>query len=263
MIANKAKPGLRRLLAVLAFLALSRPAGAGEGDGLVFLKPNGHHYAPYHADEAPTEGQGGWLALVREKDGWHLRETSFQAERARDELLDYEGEPPTGVIIHSREYPESFALLRHPALKAGAVEGPETLWEPAAEPDLHPQLPPRRQLHSFRLAGRDYWLELWRHDYGYSTTTTPDKLFLNSSAPPERQLLPEDFRTDEDNWPVNVAVKNIWIGDLDGDNLPDFIIWNTGYNHDRHCLYLSTVSPPAADGALPTPTACHLMITGC
>ena len=102
-------------LSVLALCATTLPEDALPVKVLI---PGG----VFHGDEIKHEGGDGWWGLVREGDGFALRETTVTITRANDPIVDNEGEK-TGKKIACDLAGEVLYLFKGGvAFAAGAVQ---------------------------------------------------------------------------------------------------------------------------------------------
>ncbi|UQZ90043.1 hypothetical protein C4J81_12855 [Deltaproteobacteria bacterium Smac51] len=259
---------LALMLSVIAFSLSSPCLDAWAGIDFVIVQPRPE---PYHSDEAPKLTQRGWLALIQENDEWFLKETTMKVTLGIDPVMDDDG-VPTGLVISSPEYPEAIVLFKHPALKAGRVAIPDNgAWQLKNPDETGPHT--KRFLDSFQLQGRVYWLELFKDVHRTANEENlVDKLFIHQ-AEPERPAIIVPLPMENVSWGDSTesrlaAVEDdsyiwaVWAGDLDHDGQPDLILWKLGYNHGGVCFYLSSLSAPGVDGALPGRAGCQ-MGTGC
>lgn len=251
------------LLAVLLFSTACPPALAETG--FVVVQPNqqlfpggGRASGPYHSGEAPSGTQKGWLALIQKDGQWHLAKTTMVVQKAFDVVLDAEGEPPTGLLVASKEFPDALLMLKHPALKAGPLTAADqAIWD-LTKSNGKPEL----LLHSFTLNDEVYWLELISSDSAEDGDMyKPDKLFMHSLKPQKPSISMSEIKL-SDEWQENAKIQSIWAGDLDKDGLPDFLVWQGGYNFSAVCLHLSSISRPESDTSLPPKAGCQIGV-GC
>ncbi|WP_457421902.1 hypothetical protein [Roseateles sp. P5_E7] len=220
---------IRTLLFALALL----PGFAGAASEWRILRPG-----VVHGDEAPAKPGGGWLALHKAGDRWHLSNAQVHVKPA-----------PEAAFADSLEItsskPDTLVLLRIPGLRGrplNFVPGLEAV-QAVSSQSRDVADGPTAATAVVRIQGIDYRFMLRRR--------------VEQPAEARRDVDGADAR-DLVSYPLTVSVGRhsidlgdsglgdyessvtvVWMGDLDGDGRLDLVVEGSGANSGSLCLLLS------------------------
>lgn len=194
------------------------------------IKP-GH----YHKNEIPDKiTTQNWLGLFKEESKYTIETTSINITNIHDTVLDLENKK-TGKKIVANNTKECYLLMNNLS-QISEREITPILTESIT---IHPEKP-----YTFQMNNTSYTLSSTADEYdplnlninyfkakGY-------KLYLKSLKNETKQLLlaQNEFH--------NQMIQILFIGDLDGDNIPDVLIDSSNhFNKTTPTLYLSKEAP--------------------
>ncbi|MBC8151630.1 MAG: hypothetical protein H7Z72_01830 [Bacteroidetes bacterium] len=193
---------------------------------------------PFHDDEVwPTAAKEGWFGLFIGKDGYYIARTKIATEHVYDPVVDEDTTDRTGWQINVLHPGTAVFLIAEKArLREGLVRN--------SLPD-NEEIAPGQQ-RAFTCGGQTFKL-----------IATGRKTPVPSAPPGEYAV--EDYRLYLEGMSGNTKITQLivaessfeeatitilFVGDLDGDALPDLIIDTTNhYNMVRPTLYLSKSAP--------------------
>ncbi|MBL7942229.1 MAG: hypothetical protein JNM00_05665 [Flavobacteriales bacterium] len=201
----------------------------------------------FHAEEIWEDvDRGNWYGLFRSNNQFYLKQTKVSAVRQFDPLVDEEHES-TGWQLWANHYDTCEVLIE--AIPVGLFDHPVTTL-PLPADRIYPGDTVR-----FQFADRDYLLYATGNSVGDDDPViTNYRLFLSQPDGSQATLL-----VAHDNFDDQMVNLN-FIGDIDGDLLPDFIIdTSRHYNTSMPTVYLSSTAP---SGQLVIPAGGHRRV-GC
>ncbi|KAA3440044.1 hypothetical protein FOA19_05080 [Rufibacter hautae] len=195
----------------------------------------------FHSDEVWEDAQTEkWYGLFQNKNGFYLQQTNLETERYYDPIIDEDESEKTGWKVSTSNQDTSVVLISSTDLiKSRKVEAvtlsKQEIW-------------PGNKV-TFTYKGNPYTLQATgkkkRSDAGSDYYIVSNyKLFLSTikNGQEVKQLLVESRFFDD----AMIYIR--FVGDLDGDSFPDFLIDRSNdYNGSNPSLFLST---PAKNGSL-------------
>ncbi|RTQ48853.1 hypothetical protein EJV47_14745 [Hymenobacter gummosus] len=204
----------------------------------------------FHHEEVPEDAEKqAWLGLFRGPQGYYVAPAPLRVKRAYDAIVDEDGEQ-TGWEVAVPGNADHCVLL---LATQGAVPAGRT--DTAA---VKPQLLLPGKLLRFAFRGASYTLAAtgaWAAGDTSAYAVQNYKLYLAADAAPgKRQLLAATPHFDD------AMMQLVWIGDLDHDQRPDFILDTAShYNSSSPSVYLSS----RAEGQELVKFVGQHVITGC
>lgn len=185
----------------------------------------------FHHEEVPADAEKqAWLGLFRGQQGYYVAPAQLRVRPFYDAVVDEEGEQ-TGweVAVPGKADRCMLLLAAQGALSPGRAD------TAAVKPQL---LLPGKPLR-FAFGGASYTLAAtgaWAAGDTSAYAVQNYKLYLAAAAVPgKRQLLAAAPHFDD------AMMQVMWIGDLDHDQRPDFILDTTSdYNTSSLSVYLSS-----------------------
>ncbi len=178
----------------------------------------------FHFDEVPYRSGERWLGLFRERDETILKWTTIDIKRGKDPILQ-----DTEVSVRNSSS-AIFLLKGAKELQLGNVD---TMFDAEDHADF--TIDDCSDLRSsFRIRG-SFWRLCNENSYGNGFPKKSSSLNLSGPAfdPVSLTSLPDDC--DDCSW------KLVWVGDLDNDSRPDFLIdVSSHYNSYEPTLFLSS-----------------------
>lgn len=185
----------------------------------------------FHQEEVPADAEKrAWLGLFRDKQGYYVAPARLRVRPAYDAIVDEEGEQTGWEVTTPQQADRCVLLLAAPgALAPGRAD--------TAAVKVQPLLPGKPLRFDF--GGTRYTLAAtgtWAAGDTSAYAVRNYKLYLDADAAPgKRQLLAAAPQFDESMMQV------VWIGDLDHDQRPDFILDTAShYNTSQLSVYLSS-----------------------
>jgi hypothetical protein len=207
----------------------------------------------FHEDEVwKTAENEKWIGLFEGQDGFYLAATTIKTERIHDPVVDEDETEKTGWQVSVPNQDSALLLMQAiPIIKERKINAVH-LVKNSFDPGDSMQ---------FSYEGSAY--QLYATGVKEKNGINPDalavrqyKLYLTAMVKGKRitQLLVAQPAHQE------TIIKLLFVGDLDGDTIPDFIIdTSEHYNLQKPTLYLSS---PAADDEIVKPVGAHSFV-GC
>ncbi len=213
----------------------------------------------FHGDEIKHEGGDGWWGLVREGDGFALRETRVTLTRANDPIVDNEGEKTGKNIVCDLEGEVLYLFKGGVAFKAGAVQTINATTQflfPGEHVELRFKHPDsgRDQQWTYYAAGVATGAKGIGLIEGYTLAITDQPEGSQASHQALYSVKELDTRYGEG------GASLLWVGDLDRDGKPDLLMnLSDHYNVMNVTLFLSSLAKNRAM----LEKAGELITTGC
>lgn len=198
----------------------------------------------YHGDEVPAgAAQRQWFGLFLGADGYYIDTTRITTTTEYDPVLDDEQGKHTGIALKARHSDSTILLITGVNyLRMGKVQEVSRL---SLVPYPYVQVQPGDSIR-FDYAGNTYTLfakgKKWQDDQDPDNFYIEDyRLYFSGTknGKPLQQLIAAQKLFDD------AMIGIIFCGDLDGDQVPDFIIDTTNhYNVFQPTLYLSSQAAP-------------------
>lgn len=191
----------------------------------------------YHKEEIDLNlKKQNWIGLFQNNLGYYLKKTKIDISFVNDAVVDEENEK-TGrnIIVSEKKDSCHYIFSKIDNLKEGKVKiiRPHSDTKPLT---IHPTKP-----YKFNLNGVDYELFSTAKTFekfskeNYFFDATQYRLYIKNLKTGNQQLLSAQSNFDDK------MIEILFIGDFDGDNLPDFIIDNSRhYNSFAPTFYLSS-----------------------
>lgn len=204
----------------------------------------------FHDEEVPADAEKrSWLGLFRGTQGYYVAPARLRVKRTYDAVVDEEGEQ-TGWEVAVPGNADRCVLL---LAASGALSSGRADTAAVKAQALLPGKPLR-----FGFGGGQYTLAAtgaWAAGDTSAYAVRNYKLYLTADAAPgKRQLLAAAPQFEE------TMMQVLWIGDLDHDQRPDFILDTASeYNTSQLSVYLSS----RAEGQELVRFVGQHVITGC
>ncbi|HCA57219.1 MAG TPA: hypothetical protein DEP46_04445 [Blastocatellia bacterium] len=178
----------------------------------------------FHSDEVPYRSGERWLGLFREQGNTTLKWTTIDVKPIREpDLMDTE--------VSVRDSKTAIFLLRGESrLKPGKID---TMFDAEDHPEftIDDCSDPRS---SFRIRG-SFWRLCIENSYGNGFPSKDSSLLLKAPGSDPVVLTAVPNGCNDCSW------KLLWVGDLDRDSRPDFLIdVSSHYNSYEPTLFLSS-----------------------
>nr|WP_322623770.1 hypothetical protein [uncultured Flavobacterium sp.] len=198
----------------------------------------------FHGDEVwDYAADMKWFGLFSGKDGYYIANTEITVKNVNDPVLDETENDKTGKEVKASVKDTALVL----------ISGSEFITPHKVQsfaPKKTELLPNEKVEFSFK--GKNYRIYAKSKDYSHGKEIVNYKLYItDGTATTLLTALPQFDDT---------MVQILFIGDIDGDDIPDLLLDNTShYNVSSPTLYLSK---PADEKELVKPVSIHTSV-GC
>lgn len=183
----------------------------------------------HHGDEVYANAEKeNWIALIKSKNGYSLQKTNIKLEKVHDEIIDNPNEK-TGIKILSDIKTNNFVQL---IAGVNLTEQKNVAFVELTQNEIYPE-------DDFKFTFKEKTFRMFATgktiiDKSGVRSVSKYRLYLENETG-IIQLLAAATSFDEKMLSIN------FIGDIDGDNLPDFILDTSNhYNRTSATLYLSS-----------------------
>lgn len=204
----------------------------------------------HHGDEVPDNTTKlSWMGLFKGKDGYYIAKTGVSVTNVHDPVIDETEKEKTGRQVKTTIKDTAIIL----------VSGCDYITEHKVKhiTPAKTEIPPGETL-SFNFKGKDYSLQAAGGSYKRDNDVVIYNYKLSITGEKDGKTI-ATLLIANPNLYDGYAPNFIFIGDLDGDDIPDLIIDDSQENEESPTLYLSK---PAGEKELLKPVSVHTYV-GC